>query len=1044
MEKSIHRKKIAVRLMVFLAIAIFTKNASAQDERNPIINSTLIGTVKDSVSKQPIGNVVLSIKGTTHAVTTAADGSFSFRTGQKFPYTLIISFIGYQTKQIVVDGSPVAILLSEKAGNLNDVVVMGYGTQKKSDVTGSVASVSKTLLAQPSASFDNLLQGGVSGIGVTQNSGQPGGTATVRIRGGNSISFGNAPLYVVDGFIVYNNNDNANVGSIGTSSNALSTINPSDIESVEVLKDASATAIYGSRGANGVIIITTKKGKKGVNNINYNAYYGTQRVARKLNLLNGSQWAALINDINTSDGVAKTYTDAQIAAFGTGSDWQGSALSSAPIFNQELSVSGGDEKSRYLISGNYFKQDGVITNSGYERYSARINYEKDISEKFKVTANFFGSRSIENKLAGSAYNSINFSNAYANLILTAPVAQIKNADGSYNTSNPLNATPTNPLQDIATTTNQNTLNRILGNAAAEYKILKDLTLKVTAGVDILNTNQQYYAPSSTASPAGGSTGYATKGYAALGSGNALSWLNENTLTYNHTFAEKHFFNALVGYSTQYENGKSFTTSAQQFPNDLTSFDNLSYAGIANLPSSAAHSSSLNSVLARINYSYLHRYNITLSERADGSSKLGKENKWGFFSSVGVSWNVNDEEFFKPLQNVVNSFKIRLSAGQTGNSEIPPYSSLSVLAPSNYYLGSKLVTGISPIQIANPDLKWETTTQYNAGVDLGFLNNRISVTFDVYSKKTTDLLLNVPLPLYTGYASALKNIGSVSNRGIEFSVNTENIKTQEFNWKSTIIFSANRNKVLNLGENVKSFFPVAPTGQVSPVIVEVGLPVGTFWGYNTNGLLTSADLSNGTPLLGGVPQQAGDTKYVDSNRDGVITTADKHSLGSAQPKFTGSLNNTFNYKGLDLSIFFQGSYGNKVFNLLQQSLERPTLTQNASATLLDRWTPQHQNTTVARVTNSPVPQVTDRLIEDASYLKLKNVSLGYTFKTDWANKIKLKSLRFYVSAQNLFTVTHYTGLDPEVNFYDNDNTKQGIDFGTYPATRTFLAGLSITL
>lgn len=1043
MEKSIHRKKIATRLMVFLAIAIFTKNASAQ-QSTPIINSTLIGSVKDSITKQPIGNVVLAIKGTTHAVTSAADGSFSFRTGQKFPYTLIVSFIGYQTKEIVVDGSPITILLAEKASSLNDVVVMGYGSQKKSDVTGSVGSVSKNLLAQPAASFDNMLQGGVSGIGVTQNSGQPGGTATVRIRGGNSISFGNAPLYVIDGFIVYNNNDNANVGSIGTSSNALSTINPSDIESVEVLKDASATAIYGSRGANGVIIITTKKGKKGVNNVNYNAYYGTQTVARKLNLLNGAQWATLINDVNTSDGVPKTYNDAQIATFGSGSDWQGSALSNAPIFNQELSVSGGDEKSRYLISGNYFNQDGVISNSGYKRYSARINYEKDISEKFKVTVNFFGSRSIENKLPGSAYNSINFSNAYASLILTSPIATIKNADGSYNISNPLNAVPTNPLQDIVTTTNQNTLNRILGNIAAEYKILKDLTLKVTAGVDILNTNQQYYAPSFTASPAGGSTGYATKGYAALGSGNALSWLNENTLTYNHTFGDKHFLNALVGYSTQYENGKSFTTSAQQFPNDLTTFDNLSYAGIANLPNSAAHSSSLNSVLARINYSYLHRYNITLSERADGSSKLGKENKWGFFSSVGVSWNVNDEEFFKPLQNIVNSLKIRLSAGQTGNSEIPPYSSLSSLSPTNYYLGGKLVTGISPIQIANPDLKWETTTQYNAGLDLGFVNNRITIAFDAYYKKTTDLLLNVPLPLYTGYASALKNIGSVSNRGIEFSVNSENIKTPAFNWKSTLIFSANRNKVLSLGENVKSFFPVAPTGQVSPVIVQVGLPVGTFWGYNTNGLLKTADLTNGTPLLGGVPQQAGDTKYVDSNQDGIITTADKHNLGSAQPKFTGSLNNTFNYKGIDLSIFFQGSYGNKVFNLLQQSLERPTLTQNASATLLDRWTPQHQDATVARATNSPVPQVTDRLIEDASYLKLKNVSLGYTFKTEWANKIKFKNLRFYVSVQNLFTVTKYTGLDPEVNFYDNDNTKQGIDFGTYPATRTFLAGLSITL
>ncbi|MVT41142.1 SusC/RagA family TonB-linked outer membrane protein [Chitinophaga oryziterrae] len=1034
-----------VLLLVSWLSGIAPATLLAQSVSDPVINSTLTGTVIDSKTQTPLIGALVRIKGTTNQVLTDTKGKFFFKTGQKLPYILEAVYIGYKKQEIEATSSPLQISLVENESQLNEVVVVGYGTQRKSDITGSVASIPKTLLAQPAASFDNLLQGTVPGIAVTQSSGQPGSTATIRVRGGNSISFGNAPLYVIDGFIIYNNNDYANTGaSNGGGVNALSTINPSDIESIEVLKDASATAIYGSRGANGVIIITTKRGRRGHDEVSYSMYAGTQQVSKTLKLLNATQWGSLINDINTSTGSAKTYSDSALAALGEGSDWQNAAIRKAAVQNHELSFSGGDEKSRYLVSGNYFNQDGIILNTGFKRYSARVNYERSVSERLKISTNVFGSQSIEDKLYGNSYNSINFQNtAFANLLQVSPVAKIKNADGSYNTTSPYSANPTNPIQDIVSTINRTYLRRILGNASLEYKLLKDLTLKVTGGADLINTKQNYYSPSYAGSPGGSGTGYSSGGYASVGNLTATTWINENTLTYDHTFENKHFLNLLAGYTMQHQKDESAVASAQKFPNDLTSFNNLNYAGTAVLSVSDAHQSSLNSYLARANYSYLHKYNVTLSVRADGSSKLGANNRWGYFPSLGVSWNAGKEDFAKQWGPTLTDLKVRLSAGRTGNSEVPPYSSLAALSPTNYYFNNTLVTGIAPTQIANPDLKWETTTQYNAGVDFGLLSSRINVTFDAYYKKTTDLLLNVPFPLYTGYSSVLQNVGSVENKGIELSITSDNIKNDQLTWKTTLTFAANRNKILSLGAGTDYYFPLAPTGYVSPVIVKVGLPVGSFWGYNTNGLLTSTDVSKGVPTLTGVSQQVGDTKYVDTNGDGVISTADKHNLGTAQPKFTFGLSNTINYKGFDLTFLFQGSYGNKIFNFLQQKLEIPTLSLNASATLLDRYSATNPNGTVAKATNAPVAQVTDRYIEDGSYVKLKNLSLGYTFSRAALEKIHIKQLRLYVTAQNILTWTKYTGLDPEVNFFDSDNTKQGIDYGAYPSTKTLLAGLNIT-
>jgi TonB-linked SusC/RagA family outer membrane protein len=1026
----------------FFAVTGFL-SAKAQE------NNTIIGQVVDSKTKAPIAGATIHIDGSTNTVTTDNKGNFQQTTYKKLPVTLFISFIGYQTQLVTVDSSNVSavnVQLKDAPNQLSDVVVVGYGTQRRTDVTGSVSSVSKSILSRPTTSFDNLLQGSVAGVGVTQSSGQPGATSTIRIRGGNSISFGNDPLYVIDGFIVYNNNNAVNTGATtGPSINALSTVNPSDIESIEILKDASATAIYGSQGANGVVIITTKRGRKGSNDISYSTYIGTQSVIKKLNLLNASQWGALVNDINVSDGKPKTYSDSALTALGTGSDWQSGALRHAFEQNHELSISGGDEKSRYLISGNYLDQDGIILNSGFKRYNARINYERNFTDKLKVYTNAFGSQTQENSPFGGTYGGTTASGAFSTIDFTAPAAPIKNANGSYNTTNPL-ISPTNPIQDLTSTINQSNVTRILGNIAGEYKITKDLLLKITGGADLLNVRQNYYSPSYAGSPAGSGTGYTTSGYAAVGSGTAITWLNENTLTYDHAFKEKHFLNVLVGYTTKVENDQSAVASSQKFTNDLTTYNNLAAGGTANLPTSTSHSQVINSFLGRVSYSFNHKYNVTLSERADGASQLGSNNKWGYFPSLGLSWNVDKENFFTHVDKTINSLKLRATVGQTGNSNIPPYSSLAVLTPTNYYFGnpSTLQTGLSPVQLPNPDLKWETTTQYDGGIDIGLFNNRINLTFDAYYKKTTDLLLNVPLPLYSGYATKLENVGSAENKGIEIGLNTVNIKTSQFTWTSTAVFAVNNNKVLSLQPGVNSYFPTAPVGLVSPVIVQVGLPVGAFWGYSTGGLLTAQDLANHVPLLAGVSQQVGDQKYLPLHKgETAITTADKHYLGSAQPKFTASLSNTLSYKGFDLSFFFTASYGNKLFNQLQQNLERPTLTTNASATELNRYSATNPNGNVPKATDAPVTQVTDRYIEDASYIKLKNITLGYTFSHGIISKIRIKQLRLYVSAQNLLTITPYTGYDPEANYYDGDNTKAGIDYGIYPTAKTFLAGLNIT-
>ncbi|MES2238799.1 MAG: TonB-dependent receptor [Bacteroidota bacterium] len=1038
------KKKLNIYSLVILILLSIGINAQ---NTKPLIQSKLDGTVIDNITNEPIPGATVTIKGITHSVTTDAEGKFYFQTGQKFPYTLIISYIGYKKTEVVANGSPIIISLKSDVQELNELVVVGYGTQKKKDITGAVSSVPKGNLSQVTSSADNLLRGAVSGVVVTQSSGRPGATSSVRIRGGNSITAGNEPLYVVDGILIYNDNSNgtAGVSNAGAGVNVLSTISPGDIESIDVLKDASATAIYGSRGANGVVIITTKKGIKGQDIISYQGYFGFQKVSKKIDLLNASDWASLRNDVQASIGQAPSFTPVQIEALKTsgGYDWQSALFRTAPVQNHQLSFSGGDDRSRYAVSGGFFDQKGIVIGSDFRRISLRANYERNYSQTFKFGVNSNYSNSLSNGIGTN--NTGRNPNPLVVALYTPPVVPIKNADGSYNlTNNPystaVNGIIGNPINDLEATTNTTKIDRILTSLFGEYKLSKEITAKVAVSGDVINTKQNYYAPSTT------TTGAGTKGLASVGNRLVSSVLNENTLNFNTHFGDNHKFSALAGYTLQYTQGEVINAGANSFVNDANTYNALQ-DGVAVKPYSDAFESVLKSYLTRVNYSYKGKYNLTVSARADGSSRFGSKSLWGYFPSAGFSWNITDEDFAESIKGVVTDAKLRLSAGTTGNQEIGNYLSLASIGSVNYSFGGTIQTGLTPTRLANPDLRWEKTNQYNVGLDLSLLDRKINFVFDVYYKKTNDLLVNVPVPLISGYSAVLQNIGGVENKGIEIGIITENLKTENFSWNTNFVFSANRNKVLEIGNGVDQFFPVVPNGtllQQQPVTVKVGLPLGTFWGYKTNGIFQTQEEINTQPKINSLANtKIGDRKYVDTNGDGVITATDKGNLGSSQPKIVASFSNTISYNDFDLQFSLQGSYGGKIFNALNQQLEISTLGTNAATTLIDRWTPTNTNTDIPRATSSPLGIVSERYIEDASFLRLKTITLGYTLPKSITSKIGLKSAKLYVSAENLFTWTKYSGFDPEVSSYEQNNLYPGIDFGAYPNSKTFITGLNLT-
>lgn len=1031
------------------------------------------GTVVDQTGESVIG-ASIQVKGTTQGTITDIDGKFSLGVPDK-KSVIVVSFIGYATKELQVDTSkPMSIVLEEDTKVLDEVVVVGYQEVRKKDLTGSVAKADMNeLLNTPVGSFDQTLGGRIAGVNVSSSEGTPGGTMNIVIRGNNSLTQDNSPLYVIDGFPV----EDAAIAS---------TINPSDIESLDILKDASATAIYGARGANGVVIITTKKGKVGKAQITYDGSVTMHHVTRTIPMMDAYEFVKLQAETypasiaNSTGGYLMEYQGKQwtlddyrgIFQY----DWQDEILRTALQHNHNIRLTGGTEGVRYNASVSYYNQDGILLNSGYERFQARANTvikrdKLDIS----LTTNY--SRSIQtgstpSETSYSGMNNLFYSVwgyrpvTYPNKSMESLLNDVK--DEAIDSSNDYRF---NPIRSLKEEYRKYYINNLQLNGYVSYEFIKGLKLKVSGGYtydarkndQFNNSNTRYGGPTST-----------DKVNAQIIRNERLTWLNENTLTYQTNIKKKHFFNSLVGITFQNSDYEYYSLKSTHIPNE-----SLGMAGMADgtLSSSSSLKSSwsMMSYLARLNYNYKSKYYATASFRADGSSKFSKKHRYGYFPSGSLAWNFMEEEFMAPIKKVVGAGKLRVSWGLTGNNRIGEYDYYALLQmlkekqgdyisngsiPSGVYPFDNDMSsvGMVPVSLPNEDLKWETTEQWNVGLDLSFFNERLNFTADVYRKTTRDLLLEASLPLVSGYYSATKNIGKVRNDGLELSLSTVNVQTKDFTWTSDFNIAFNKNEVLELAENQLSLTTAARFDQnynsQPSYIAKVGLPMGMMYGYIYEGTYKYDDFvksGNSYTLKDNVPYfsseantQPGMPKYKDVNGDGIIDTNDRTIIGRGLPIHTGGFTNSFTYKGFDLSVFFQWSYGNDIMNANRLFFENAGGKKdlNQFASYANRWTPENPESDIPAATKSASNNViSSRIIEDGSYLRLKTVTLGYTFPKALIAKAKLSNARVYVAAQNLWTWTSYSGYDPEVSVRNSALTP-GLDFSSYPRAFTLSFGVNL--
>jgi len=1025
LEFKLVNNNIHIRLSQFKE-TLSDSAATITDERQEV---RVTGHVTDKNGTGLPGVTVL-LKGTSIAAPTDAEGNYSIGVPDGNG-SLVFSYIGYQRQEVDINNrTTINATLADDAEALKEVVVIGYGTQAKSDITGAVTSLkAEDFNKGANATIDQLLSGKAAGVQVVQNSGEPGGGIAVRIRGSSSINAGASPLYVIDGLPL----DNSPVISGGGANfdasqprNPLASINPSDIESIEILKDASATAIYGSRGANGVVLITTKKGREGRTSISYNSYVGVQNVANKIDLLSAGEYKTVLNELIAAGGGSPDYTVPEGQNGGT--DWQDELFrENAILQNHSLSFTGGNAKSNYYASFNYFDQDGVVKSSSFERYSAKVNLNIQASEKLEVGVNLNVSYNVDdfvpsgfgfNAESGTIYAALNFD----------PTLPLTNQEGGYSLSpfldldNPL--TLANGSNAIANSY------RTFGTVFGKYTILPGLSAKLNIGGDITNSRRDVYIDRSTRY--GGPQG----GIATILQGQNTNYLVEGTVTYDKTIASHHL-NALLGATTQRFVFDNTNNVSRNFPADATETYNMGLGDRSTFDlGSGRATNSLLSYLGRINYEFKEKYLLTASFRIDGSSRFGSNNRFGYFPSFAAGWKLHQESFMQQFP-WISTLKPRISWGQTGNQEIGNYAAISTFSSGpSAILDDNLVSTTNPARIANPDLKWETTEQTDAGIDFGFLNERISGSIDYYRKRTFDMLLNLPIPTSTGFTSILSNVGSIRNTGWEFALNSINLEG-DFNWSTNINLSTIKNEVLDLGGLAQII--TGGAGQTSQVfIIQEGLPAFSFYGYQIDGIWQQGD--DFTQTTDNV--KPGDFKYRDINGDNTVNAEDRVVLGNSFPDLTWSLGNTFEYKNFQLNIFLEGVEGVSMLNnnLVDAYFPIQFRRNRFAEPYLNRWTPENPSEKYPSFIN-PTSQgsklVNSYTVEDASYARVKTITLGYSFPR---NIKGLQNLSVYVTGENLFTFTKYSGYDPAVS--PNGGAFSRIDFNAYPVSRNFIAGVSV--
>jgi TonB-linked SusC/RagA family outer membrane protein len=1007
MKKKIHHLFLLLGICLGTAASVFAQG------------QTVTGKVTDEKG-EGIPGASVTVKGTQVGTLTTAEGTYSLEAPGSG--TLVFSFVGYLKEEIAISNrSSVNISLKTDTKALEEVVVVGYGTQRKVETTGSIASVKASDLVQtPVANIAQGLQARVAGVQINQNSGAPGGNISVRIRGTNSINGSSEPLYVIDGIQI------SNGGGI-TDVSPLSTINPNDIESVEVLKDASASAIYGARAANGVVLITTKRGKNGVTRVTFDSYYGTQKVNKTLDVLNASEFAQLENEVfkNTY------YPDP--ASLGEGVNWQSYIFRKAPIQNHQLSINGGNEKTQLAMSLNYFDQEGTFIGSGFKRYSYRLNLDHRLSKSIKIGTSILGSYSVNDGIQTGGEN-IGDGGAVLSSVLGAaigapPTLKPYREDGSIfpfgEQAGGQYREVVNPL-NFAAALNKRDIKRTLANLYGEVNLSQGLTYRASFNIDQRGELYDGYSPRSiiNKSDLNDNSGSASKANA-----NYLALLHESILTYSTNFGKNHSFKATAVFGTQLEQSNSNAINASGFPNDATQNEAVQLA-LTRTVSSGRSSQRLDSYMARVNYGFKDKFFLDLTARADGSSKFGANHKYGIFPAVSAAYRLIEEPFMKDL-SWLSDLKLRGSFGITGNAGgISPYQSLSTAAAtgSDYMLNHTYTTGINPTGIANPDLRWERSVQSNIGLDISLLNNRVSVIADVYRKKTDDLLYVKTLPLSAGYGSITGNYASLENKGLELAVNAR-ILNGALKWDVSANATINRNKVLDLDGGVTNERFVT-----TYTVLKVGQPLGMFKTYVFDGVNQTGDA-----ILPGYDGRLGGHKIKDVTGDGLISAADQVIVGNPNPKFIYGFSTNLAYKGFDLGVFISGSQGNDIYNASRLSFENPLGQRNLLKGVVDRWSPTNpSNQYVSGAQGGRLP-ISNYVVEDGSYMRCKNLTLGYTLpKIKW-----VQGIRLYVSANNLFTITDYSGYDPEVNTYAGSNTVIGVDNFVYPQSRSFLGGIQVT-